>query len=265
MENVKYLLGYGVYLFNKTIATGIAIFVLTIPIVGDVAAVDLFGGPSYRISFDEDILERTQVFFTNDSYIPDKLYYRLVFNEDETEMALEYFLYYTDQTYYLAPHEHDWEFVIVYFRLADEEMRVYGVVYDEWHYVIGRETNPTTSFRITENNESGTHVGILIDNEYHAPQPDDRIYFGEALDNYLNHGIETVRITDEVLTSADVDIGFDRDIFDDPFSLWDKNIFGNYARYSAWKDITYAIAVAIDGRFDYFDFTRPSLTGSLFG
>lgn len=244
-------------MFSKKLFSFFAIFLLVATLIPVTASAWwIFSAPSYRITYDEEILNRTMIVFDNTSYYPEKIYYRIVYDEDETDIAVEFFLYWSAQTFYIATHEHDWEFVIVYFKVAGDDLHCYGVCYDDWHYVIGRNTRPSVCFDVADN-MSAYHVPIIIDNEYHAPKVGNKILFGDALDRALDTGITPLRMTEDIINNAEATIGFDPKVFNEPFALWEKDSFGNYARYSAWKSWKYAILVSIDKRFDFFDFSKP--------
>jgi hypothetical protein len=152
--------------------------------------------------------------------LPDKIYARVV--ESNAGNAYCYMLYWAHQdgVYKLAEHDYDWEYIVVY---TKNDGSVYQVNYDAWHYYIGRTVKPSVW------NE--THVFMFVDQKFHYFYPDLGMRYG-SINDQLNRTIYPC--TAEVTHRAKTEVGFDEQLFNDPFTWQKQGTFGRYTAFDSW-------------------------------
>ena len=167
-----------------------------------------------------------------------RLYSRIV--ESSTEKAYEFLLYWETQegNYKLADHENDWEFIVVY---TNPNGSIESIAYDSWHYYIGRKTNPDAY--------NDTNVLMYVNPDFHYFRPDGVIRSGNVTWQIEEQNV--YEITDTVLYTAKSQVGFDPEIYEDPFAIKEKGWFGRYTAFdSKWK----AFWVIADKKFSFVNF-----------
>ncbi len=188
-------------------------------------------------SFKESEIRDYLPVVTND-ILPDKIYARIV--ESSTEVAYEFFFYWKEQegSYKFAQHENDWEFVVVY---TYPNGTISQVNYDMWHYYIGRTVDPDCY------NE--TNVLLYVDDDFHYFKPDRVIRSGNVTWQVNNQSI--YELTDIVLQTAKEQVGFDKELYDDPFEWKEMGWLGRYTAFDSWGKAFWVVA---DKKFEFLNF-----------
>lgn len=170
----------------------------------------------------------------------DKIYARIA--ESGTEIAYEFFFYWEEQegSYKFAQHEHDWEFIVVY---TYPNGTVFQVNFDEWHYYIGRTENPDCY--------NDTNVLLYVDPDFHYFKPDRGIRSGNVTWQINNQSI--YELTDSILQKAEEQVGFDSELYKDPFKWKEMGFLGRYTAFSDWWR---AFFVVLDKKFDFIDLSN---------
>jgi len=190
-------------------------------------------------SFDEQEL-RTYLPICTNNITADKLYARIV--EGNTEYCYEYLLYWNNQsgTYKFAEHDFDWEFICVY---ADKTGQINQVNYDSWHYYIGR----STTFEAYNN----TNVLMYVNPEFHNFVPDIGMRSGNI--SYQINNQTIYNLTSTILETAELQVGFDPELYENPFSWKEKGILGRYTAFNDWYK---AFMIVSDKQFSFIDFEK---------
>ncbi len=170
----------------------------------------------------------------------DSLYARIV--ESSTEIAYEFLFYWDYQSgdHQFAEHDHDWEFVVVY---TYPNGTVSQVNYDSWHYYIGRTKDPEAY--------NNTNVLMFVDESFHYFKPDKMMRKGNISWQRNNQTLH--ELTDTILQRAKAQVGFDADLFKDPFNWKEKGYFGRYTAFDSWWK---AFWVVTDKKFEFIDLTN---------
>jgi len=218
--------------------TSILVVLFAFILVSPTASAWWVFGNDLRVSnvFREDELREYLPIFTNDVK-PDKIYGSIA--ESSKGNAYCYMFWWAEQEgfYSIADHEHDWEFIVVY---TNSEGKIYQVNYDTYHYYIGREYFPTMY------NE--THVYMYCYPEFHNFRPDQGMRVGIIEDKY---DYKIYDCTDTILNRANQEVGFDPELFKDPWSWQESGWLGRYTAFdSAWK----AFWVVSDKHVDWINF-----------
>lgn len=170
----------------------------------------------------------------------DKLYGRIV--ELGNQTAYEFFFYWNNQegTYKFASHEHDWEFIVVY---TYDNGTVSQINYDMWHYYIGRTKDPAAY--------DDTNVLLYVNEDFHYFIVDRGIREGNISQQINNQTL--YRLTDEIVGTAELQVGFDAQLFVNPFVWKERGFWGRYTAFnSAWK----AFWVVADKEFNWVDLSN---------
>jgi len=172
----------------------------------------------------------------------DKVYARIV--ESSTEVAYEFFFYWKEQkgSYKVSEHEHDWEFIVVY---TYPNGTISQVSYDMWHYYIGRTTDPDCY--------NDTNVLVYINEDFHYFKPDRGIRSGNVTWQINNQTI--YELTEAVLQTAKEQVGFDTELYEDPFAWKEKGWLGRYTAFDSWWK---AFWVVLDKEYDWIDLSDDS-------
>ena len=167
----------------------------------------------------------------------DKLYARIV--ESDTEIAYEFLFYWDNQSgyYRFANHNYDWEFIVVY---TYPNGTISQVNYDSWHYYIGRTKNPEA--------HNDTNVLIYVDESFHNFLPDKGMRKGNISWQINNQSV--YELTNSIINQAKQEVGFDPELFRDPFSWKEMGWFGRYTAFDSWWK---AFWVVTDKKFDFID------------
>ena len=195
--------------------------------------------PTLTYSFNESDI-RTYLPICTNNLTCDKLYARIV--ESDNEIAYEFLLYWDNQSgvYKFSEHEFDWEFIVVYTYLNGT---VNMVAYDTWHYYIGRST--------TFSAYNDTNVLMLVDPAFHSFKPDIGIRSGNVSWQINNQTV--YELTPAILSIAQTQVGFDPELYRDPFAWKEMGWFGRYTAFDDWYK---AIMVVSDKKFSFIDFEQ---------
>ncbi len=104
------------------------------------------------------------IFASVDEERPDKVYYRIVVNNETGEKCIMYWYYYTYQESNIAEHLMDLEPIYLYF---SKDGKLLYAKYDAWHWTAGTAYNSTLTFLV----DNGTHPVFLVDPVYHHYTP----------------------------------------------------------------------------------------------
>ena len=189
-------------------------------------------------SYDKAEIKKYLPICTN-NITADKTYARIV--ESQTEKAIEYLFYWDHQdgTYKFAQHNHDWEFIVIY---TNPNGTIEQINYDSWHYYIGRNK------KVDAYNDTNTLV--YVDPDFHYFKPDRGIRPGCNITWQITQQ-NIHELTDEILSTAKNQVGFDPELYKDPFE-W-KNM-GWFGRYTAFDDSWKAFCVVADKKFGFINF-----------
>ncbi|MEF8806141.1 MAG: NPP1 family protein [Bacteroides sp.] len=214
---------------NKVLMLSLSIFVLIFPL-------SFLSKNSKTYKYDEEDLRRYIPILTN-NITADKLYGREV--RKGAQVAYEYLLYWNKQegTYKFASHNHDWEFIVVY---EGPNRETEQVNYDSWHYYIGREKN----IECWEE----TNPLLYVNRDYHNFKPDIGMRRGNI--SWQIHKQKMYNLTEKQLNYAKSQVGFDKELYQDPFTWKEKGFLGRYTAFdSAWKSFW----VVTDKEFGFID------------
>ena len=191
---------------------------------------------SFTYTFSEKQLRNYIPIVTN-NITADEVYGRIVKSPDQT--AYEYLFYWEEQkgTYKFATHENDWEFIVVY---VYSNGTVEQVNYDSWHYYIGRTVSPQVY--------NDTNVLLFVNEDFHYFKPDRGFRSGNL--SWQIHNQTINELTAYILQTAQVQVGFDPAMMNDPFSWKEMGFLGRYTAFDSWWKAFWVVA---DKKFDFID------------
>jgi len=208
-------------------------------------ASDFFGEsdiPEHTIRYDEDeILEIMPILIPDngnfDDMRPDMIYARIYEYEDCNYSILQMFNYYALQDSWMAYHYHDYEYNSVWYNETSEgEYNILKTIYNDWHYVIGREYEP--KMYETNDDYADERFAFSVNPNHHNFDS----YSGGISDYLIDMGVEHIdydilsEMDDEFLEGASENIGFDTYIANNPNVVWEEGgVFSEYDRFDMWN------------------------------
>lgn len=155
---------------------------------------------------------------------PDKVYYRIVVNNETGEKSIMYWYYYTYQESNVAEHLMDLEPIYLYFRNG----KLVYAKYDAWHWTAATAYNSTLTLLV----DDGTHPVFLVDPVYHQFSPASEIINATYNFTYVPLDDEALQFfkSQKLYTGPyTIDVGqlLDIETIENPFSdfddFWETN------------------------------------------
>lgn len=193
----------------------IAFIILVIIII---AVLFLYLGKFTYYSWDEIQIEKYKPLITNiNESPPDMCYARITSSNDGIVITYFFYWFYQDVDLTgLLSHLDDWEPIFVY--LKDD--KVDKVAFDQWHYRVGRDTDP-----VCLNN----HVLIEFIDDWRA------ISTVDSAGNYYAGLNYSVAYLEDVYQEL-IDYGFKEEILKNPWILWDTWLLTNQYKHNDMWD-----------------------------
>lgn len=216
---------------------GVSLIVAGLMLSSSILSFFGFAEEELTYSFDESKIREYIPIVTN-NVTCDKLYGRIV--TSSTEVCYEFLFYWEHQdgVYKFSEHENDWEFVTVYTSVDSDDVDL--VCFDSFHYYIGRKENPEAY--------NDTNVLLYVNPDFHSFKPDIGIRSGNVSQQINNQTL--YELTDNTLLVAQEQVGFDPELYRDPFSWKEKGILGRYTAFDEWHK---AFFVVLDKKFEFID------------
>jgi len=172
------------------------------------------------------------IFASLDEERPDKVYYRIVVDNETGEKCIMYWYYYTYQESNVAEHLMDLEPIYLYFRNGN---LVYAK-YDAWHWTAATAYNYSLTFLV----DNGTHPVFLVDPVYHHYSPASDVTNATYSFRYValnDTAIEFFKSQKLYTGPYTIDVGMllDTETIENPFKdfddFWEVNSFYGLVLY----------------------------------
>lgn len=225
----------------------IILFILIVPGVASASlfetGVELGSHEDLRVYYDRNELDSVRPILIcedRDGNFPEQVFGRIAEYEDSDLRIAQMFAYWHKQTspYFFGTHRHDYEFVSLWY--DPDTLEVDRVVYNEWHYIIGRDYD-LNHYQIDENDTYRTAFEITVDFGDLDPYDGDGDDFNET---HINYSVDY--LNDDVLREAHEDIGFDSRLYAHPRMFWKEGTVFDYDRMSAFHSKSRSILVSIE-------------------